>query len=230
MESLSPAAIKERVGRAAAAEVQPGMTIGAGTGSTAYWFIQALGERVREGFSVVAVPTSAQTSILLNDNQIPVIGLNEVNQLDLVVDGADEIDPQLQMIKGGGGALLQEKMVAVAGKRRLYIADESKLVPQLGPFPLPVEVIPFGYKQVQAIIEKQYGIETRLRHRDGKVFLTDHGNFIIDCSFKLMSDLSAMNIFLNNIPGLVDHGLFLNIADEALIGYTSGEIRHLVRH
>lgn len=229
METLSPAAIKEKVGRAAAAQVKSGMTIGAGTGSTAFWFIQALGESVREGLSVRAVPTSAHTSILLSDNQVPIIGLNEVDQLDLVVDGADEIDPKLQMIKGGGGALLQEKMVAFAGKRRLYIADESKLVPQLGPFPLPVEVIPFGYKQVQATIEKQYGIATALRHRDGKVFLTDHGNFIIDCTFKLMSDLQGMNAFLNNIPGLVDHGLFLNIADEALIGYASGEIRHLMR-
>lgn len=230
METLSPAAIKEKLGRAAAALVQTGMTIGAGTGSTAYWFIRALGERVRDGLSVRAVPTSAQTSILLNDNQVQVIGLNEIDLLDLVVDGADEIDPSLQMIKGGGGALLQEKMVAVAGRRRMYIADASKLVRQLGPFPLPVEVIPFGYKQVQATIEKQYGIPTRLRYREGKVFLTDHGNFIIDCEFKLMHDLPALNSFLNNIPGLVDHGLFLDIADEALIGYASGEIRHLYRH
>jgi ribose 5-phosphate isomerase A len=226
---LTPEQIKQAVGQKAATLVEDGMTIGAGTGTTAYWFIHSLGKMVRDGLKCRAVPTSVQTKLLLQENNIPVITLNEVTGLDLVIDGADEIDHQLQLIKGGGGALLQEKIVAFAGKKRITIVDSTKLVQKLGQFALPVEVLPFGYKMVQRYIEKKYAIPTRLREKNQNPFLTDHGNYIIDCDFKVIPNLFEANVFLNNIPGLVDHGLFLDMADEALIGYPSGEIRKIYR-
>src|SRR5436190_2476825 len=158
--------IKKQVGFEAAKRIENGMNIGAGTGSTAYWFIQALGDRVKSGLSCKVVPTSTQTERLLNELHIPVIELNSVATLDIVVDGADEIDQQLQLIKGGGGALLQEKMVAAASRELLILADQSKLVPQLGKFPLPLEVIPFGWKQVQRHIRETYLVECTLRMHD----------------------------------------------------------------
>jgi len=203
---------KEKTGFIAAQLVQDGMTIGAGTGSTAFWFIEALGERIKEGLSCKAVPTSKQTAELLTLHNIPVADLNGVDKLDLVVDGADEIDHQLQVIKGGGGALLQEKMVAFAARRYIIIADSSKLVKKLGEFPLPVEVIPFGYKQVQQCIERKYGHSVSLRMNKQLPFVTDHNNYILDIAFNHLPDHEKLDFFLKTIPGLVEHGIFPHIS------------------
>ena len=224
---LSTEQIKEKVGYEAAQRVKNGMTIGAGTGSTAYWFIQALGNRIKDGLSCRAVTTSLKTAQLLLQQNIPVIELNAVNALDLVVDGADELDAQLQLIKGGGGALLQEKMVAFSASRYIIIADESKLVENLGRFPLPVEVIPYGYRMVQRRIESRFGKIVSLRKNGETPFETDHHNYILDIAFQCIPDPAEVAAFLKTIPGMVEHGLFLNMAHEAIIGYASGEIKTL---
>lgn len=224
---LSKEQIKEKVGYEAAQRVKNGMTIGAGTGSTAYWFIQALGNRIKDGLSCRAVPTSLKTSQLLLQQNIPVIELNAVNTLDLVVDGADELDAKLQLIKGGGGALLQEKMVAFSTSRYIIIADESKLVENLGRFPLPVEVIPYGYRMVQDRLESRFGEVVSLRKNGETPFETDHHNYILDIAFQRIPNPAEVAAFLKTIPGMVEHGLFLHMANEAIIGYANGEIKTL---
>ena len=216
--------IKKKLGYAAADYVQNGMTIGAGTGTTAYWFLQALAAKIKDGLEVVAVPTSAQTARVLREQAVPLKDLNEVDSIDLVIDGADEIDPAFNLIKGGGAAHLQEKMVAAAAKKMLVLADESKLVAVLGKFPLPVEVIPYGYRQVAKKIREKYGIETILRLRDGKPLITDHGHNILDCHFQKIEHLHAVHAWLNQVPGVVDNGLFLGYATATLIGYKGGAL------
>src|SRR6478735_6951403 len=168
---------KQKAGEYAATLIEPGMTIGIGTGSTVYFFIQALAKKVKEGLIIKGVPTSTQTQQLATELNIPLVDLNDVEQLDLTVDGADEIDQQLQLIKGGGGALLQEKIVAAASKRMVVIADESKHVQTLGKFPLPVEVIDFGWKQTQQHIHQLGCDKIDLRTKNNKVFITDHGHY-----------------------------------------------------
>jgi ribose 5-phosphate isomerase A len=224
---LSPRDIKQRIGNSAVQFVEDGMTIGAGTGSTAYWFIAALGSMVSKGFNCQVVPTSHQTEILLREHKIPVITLNEAPQIDITIDGADEIDPQLNLIKGGGGALLQEKMVAFSSRKRIIIADESKLVQQLGKFPLPVEVIAYGYKKVQTLLEREFGIPVNLRTKDLSPFITDHGHYILDCSFQRIEKAESLSNYLNSIPGVVDNGLFLNMTTAVLIGYNNGDLKIL---
>jgi len=221
--------IKKITGLEASKKVQEGMTIGIGTGTTAYWCIVELGKRVKEGLSFKAVPTSNQTKLLAASLNIPLIELNEVEYLDLTIDGADEIDPKLQLIKGGGGALLQEKIVASASRQLIIIADSSKLVPQLGAFPLPVEVVPFGWKQVQRRIRHSHQIEVSLRMSNNQPFITDHGNYILDCHFQAIPDATAMSITLNNIPGVVENGLFIGMASSAIIGYPDGSVKVLNR-
>ncbi|GAO43400.1 ribose-5-phosphate isomerase RpiA [Flavihumibacter petaseus] len=221
---LSNDDIKKNLGFAAADYVSSGMTIGAGTGTTAYWFLQALGEKVKQGLDVVAVPTSTATANLLIENNVPLKTLNEVDKIDLVLDGADEIDPAFRLIKGGGGAHLQEKMVAAAADRMIVLADASKLVSQLGRFPLPVEVVPFGYRQVQQKIAKTYGIDVTVREKFGAPFISDHGHYILDCHFGTIADPLNLHAWLNQIPGVVENGLFLQYATATLIGYPDGNI------
>jgi len=221
---LTPEEIKKLAGTAAIDLVKPGMTLGIGTGTTAYWFIIALAEKVKNGFPCKAVPTSRQTEALARERHIPLLTLNETDTIDLTIDGADEIAPGLQLIKGGGGALLQEKMVAAASERMVIIADHTKLVKQLGKFPLPVEVIPYGWKQVQQHIGTLYGIETGLRMKDGQPYTTDHGHYILDCHFGKIDNVPALEMLLNNIPGVVENGLFTHLAKQALVGYPDGRI------
>jgi ribose 5-phosphate isomerase A len=217
--------IKKLAGVAAAAEVQPGMTIGIGTGSTAYWAIMEIGKQVKEGLMIKAVPTSKETNTLASSLNIPLLELNDVNSLDLTIDGADEIDPELNLIKGGGGALLQEKMVAAVSHQLIIIADSTKMVKTLGAFPLPVEVVPYGWKQVQHHFLKFWNIETSLRAKDNKPFMTDHGHFILDCHFVSITDPYDLCLQLNNIPGVVENGLFVKMATSAIIGYPDGTIK-----
>jgi ribose 5-phosphate isomerase A len=198
--------------------------IGMGTGSTVYWLIQELAVRVRDGFSIRIVPTSMQTKKLAAEAGISSIALNEVDLLPLTIDGADEIDGQFQLIKGGGGALLQEKMVAAASEKLIIIADESKLVKQLGHFPLPVEVIPGGWKQVQKKIISAGCKKAELRNAANQPFVTDNGHYILDCYFEKIEDAASLNMTLHLIPGVVETGLFINMANTVIIGRTDGTI------
>lgn len=224
---LSPDQIKQRVGEAGAELLKQNMIIGIGSGSTVFHFIQALGKKVKNGFACTAVPTSLQTRSLALQQGIPVAELNDVSSIDLTIDGADEVDPQLQLIKGGGGFLLQEKMVAAASTQLVVIADNSKLKPQLGNFPLPVEVIPYGWKQVQDKIEHLHKVRSVLRMKNDQPYLTEHGHYILDSHFQKIGDPIALQISLHFIPGVVETGLFIDMCEKALIGYPDGSIREI---
>jgi ribose 5-phosphate isomerase A len=221
--------IKQLVARQAAELVQNNMTVGIGSGSTVYWLIMELGKRVKKGLFFRAIPTSRQTATLAAAQNIPLCELNDIERIDLTIDGADEIDPHLQMIKGGGGALLQEKMVAAASRELLILADHSKLVPQLGKFPLPLEVIPFGWKQVQRHLRETYQVECTLRMHDARPFVSDHGHYVLDCPFTRIEQPDILTFELNAIPGVVDNGLFVNMADLVLVGYADGKTETLHR-
>ena len=205
--------------------VKAGMTIGLGTGSTVYWLIKELGKMVEQGLKIKAVPTSKQTEQLAKESGIELHGLNEMTRLSLTIDGADEIDPQGNLVKGGGGALLQEKMVAAASEELIIIADSSKLVEQLGKFPLPVEVIPFGYEMVrEKIISSGLCKNVGLRKKNDQPFITDHYHYILDCAFEKLYDPVEINIALHLIPGVVETGLFINMAGKIIIGYEDGRV------
>jgi ribose 5-phosphate isomerase A len=220
---------KQKAGEYAATFIETGMNIGIGTGSTVYYFIQALAKKIKEGLVIKGVPTSRQTELLAKELNIPLTDLNNVAQLDLTVDGADEIDPHLQLIKGGGGALLQEKIVAAASKKLIIIADESKLVDTLGKFPLPVEVITFAWEQTQKHIQNLGCTKIILRKKNDDVFMTDHKHYILDCYFEKINDVVSLTQQLNNIPGVVENGLFVNIATSAIIAHNDGNIKEITK-
>jgi ribose 5-phosphate isomerase A len=209
---------KEAAGRAAAKLVRDGDIVGLGTGSTAYFAVIALGERVKAGMKIIGIPTSVQTADLARQLGIPLTTLEEHPQIDITIDGADEVDPKLNLIKGGGGALLREKVVASASKKMVVVADSGKIVPVLGKFPLPVEVISFA----RTVVEKKIvslGASPKLRTKpDGSPFLTDNGNQILDCSFGKIADPRALALTLSNTPGIVEHGLFIGLAKLVLVG------------
>lgn len=208
--------------------VKPGMKLGLGTGSTAFHFVEAVGELVRNGLEVLCVPTSEATRAHAEKLRIPLSSLDETPQLDLTVDGADEIDDQLRMIKGGGGALLREKIVATASDRMVVIADESKLVSSLGLFPLPVEVVRFGLMATMRLIEAisaETGCHGSIVLRPGPgdaPFITDQGNLILDCAFGSIPEPEVLAFSLKRVPGVVEHGLFLGLADLAIVADKSG--------
>ena len=203
--------------------VEPGMKIGLGTGSTAEKFVNLIGAKVKTGLDVVCVPTSEVTRAQAVALGINLSTLDETPFLDLTVDGADEIDAELRLIKGGGGALLREKIVAVASQRVIIIADHSKQVEILGKFPLPVEVVQFGVKATRDMIESlaaDCGCEGAIvlrQSKDGKPFVTDNGNYILDCSFGAIEEPDALDDALKLIPGVVESGLFIGIADLGII-------------
>jgi ribose 5-phosphate isomerase A len=209
---------KEAAGRAAAKLVKDGDVVGLGTGSTAYFAVVALGERVKAGMKIVGIPTSTKTADLARGFGIPLTTFDEHPEIDITIDGADEFDPQLRLIKGGGGALLREKVVASASKKMVVVADSGKLVPVLGKFPLPIEIISFA----RAVVEKKIialGASPKLRTKpDGSPYITDNGNQILDCNFGKIADPPALALTLSNIPGIVEHGLFIGLASVALVG------------
>ncbi|PEK63064.1 MULTISPECIES: ribose 5-phosphate isomerase A [Bacillus] len=214
--------LKQLAGEYAANFVKDGMKVGLGTGSTVYWLIQKLGERVKEGLSFQAVPTSKETEVLAKQLNISLISLNDVQSLDLTIDGADEIDANLQLIKGGGGALLREKIVATSSKELIIIADESKLVTHLGTFPLPIEIIPFSWKQTERKIQS-LGCQTTLRLKNNETFITDNNNMIIDCIFPHnITNPTNLHTQLKMITGVVETGLFVNMTSKAIIGTKNG--------
>jgi ribose 5-phosphate isomerase A len=209
---------KEAAGRAAAELVRDGDIVGLGTGSTAYFAVVALGERVKAGLKISGIPTSIQTADLARTLGIPLTTLDENPEIDITIDGADEVDPKLNLIKGGGGALLREKVVASVTKKMVVVADSGKIVSALGKFPLPVEVISFA----RTVVEKKIvalGATPKLRTKsDGSPYLTDNGNQILDCSFGKIDDPAALAHTLSETPGVVEHGLFIGLAELALIG------------
>ncbi len=198
--------------------VQPGMKLGLGTGSTAELMVRLLAERVREGLDVAAaVPTSRRTESLGRELGLPMATLDEHPALDLTIDGADEADPRLNLIKGGGGALLREKIVAAASRQLVVIADSTKLVETLGAFRLPVEVIPFALRPVLLRLQ-DLGARTQLRAGDDKAFMTDESNYIVDCDFGPIEEPERLGDGLSSIPGVVEHGLFTDLADVVIVG------------
>jgi ribose 5-phosphate isomerase A len=211
--------------------VQDGMKLGLGTGSTSAWMVRCLGERIRsEGLRVTGVPTSRRTAELARDCGVPVASLDEARWLDLTIDGADEFDPQLNLIKGGGAALLQEKIVATASDQMIVIADAAKEVTALGAFPLPVEVIPFGWQTTKALIEETLvsldvlGREAVLRMNGPAPLVTDEANYIVDLHLKRIANPRQLALVLNQIPGVVENGLFIDICDVVVIGHGDGRV------
>lgn len=211
--------------------VEDGMKVGLGTGSTAAWMLRCLAELVHEeGLRITGVPTSMRTAELARKLGLRVASLDEAKWLDLTIDGADEVDIDLNLIKGGGGALLQEKIVATASDRMIVITDTTKQVDQLGAFPLPVEVVPFGWQTTKALVEETLpglevmGDRVTLRLNGDAPFVTDEGNFILDLHLHRLSNPRQMALVLNQIPGVVENGLFIDICDVVVIGHGSGRV------
>lgn len=217
--------------------IEDGMRLGLGTGSTAAWMVRCVAARVRdEGLRLTCVPTSTRTATLARSLGLNVVELDEAGWLDLTIDGADEFDPRLNLIKGGGGAHLQEKIVAAASDRMAVITDPSKEVATLGAFPLPLEVLNFGLntsrRQIEAVLDAQGhgGAETALRMQDGAPRITDEGNRIVDLHLGRIGDPAALSAALLAIPGVVETGLFLNMCDLVVIGHDDGTAETLDRN
>jgi ribose 5-phosphate isomerase A len=211
--------------------VEDGMRVGLGTGSTSAWLVRCLGELVNEdGLRITGVPTSSRTADLARKVGIKVVSLDEAKWLDVTIDGADEFDGELNLIKGGGGALLQEKIVATASDRMIVIADKTKQVETLGAFPLPVEVVPFGWQTTKALVEETLaaldvlGDSTALRMIDDRPYVTDEGNYIIDLHLNRIGNARQLALVINQIPGIVENGLFIDICDVVVIGHGDGRV------
>lgn len=214
--------LKEQVGIKVAEFVTDGMIVGLGTGSTAYYFVAELGRRIKEeGLKITAVTTSSVTYDQAAGLGIPLKAIDDVEVVDLTVDGADEVDPALNGIKGGGGALLMEKIVATNSKDCIWIVDESKQVETLGAFKLPVEVVQYGAENLFRHFEKK-GYSPAYREKDGQRFVTDQGNFIIDLDLKVIPDAEALAEELDRTVGVVDHGLFLGMVSKVIVGTPEG--------
>ncbi|WP_428912673.1 ribose-5-phosphate isomerase RpiA [Niallia sp. Krafla_26] len=203
---------KKIVGEKAAEFIKDGMIVGLGTGSTVYYTILKLGQLVKAGLSIQGIPSSIQTRELAEKLEIPLVSFKEIEQIDVAIDGADEVDSDLNLIKGGGGALLREKIIARAAKKFIVVATPSKMSKTLGAFPLPVEVVPFGYEMTAKLI-KDLGGEPNLRKIKGTPFRTDNGHYILDCIFPNLSQPNELEQSLNHIPGVVENGLFTKMAD-----------------
>ena len=211
--------------------VENGMRVGLGTGSTAAWLVRCLGEMVRDnGLRIKGVPTSARTAQLAREVGITVVSLDEARWLDVTIDGADEYDSNLNLIKGGGGALLQEKIVATASDQMIVIADAAKEVSTLGAFPLPVEVIPFGWQTTKALIEETLvsldvlNRDCTLRMNGDRPLITDESNYIVDLHLKRIGNPRQLALVLNQIPGVVENGLFIDICDIVVVGHGDGRV------
>ncbi len=226
---MSKEAQKQQAAEAALDLVENGMTLGLGTGSTAAFFVSALGARVRHGFDVKGVPTSEQTRILAEKEGIPLTNLGDAGRLDLTIDGADEVDTSFRLIKGGGGALLREKIVASASRKVAIIVDEAKCVDHLGHFPLPIEVVPFGVRVTQQRISELLGVygegEVNIRLRTdqfGEPYVTDGEHLIVDAAFNKVTNIEGLASSLDSMTGVVDHGLFIDLCDMLIVGSDNG--------
>ncbi|MGR3757208.1 MAG: ribose-5-phosphate isomerase RpiA [Tranquillimonas sp.] len=215
----------------ASAFVEDGMRVGLGTGSTAAWLVRCLGERVREeGLRMTGVPTSTRTAELAREVGIEIVTLDEAKWLDVTIDGADEFDAELNLIKGGGGALLQEKIVATASDQMVVIADKTKQVQSLGAFPLPLEVVPFGWQTTRALVQETLasldvmGEQASLRLNGDMPYVTDEGNYILDLNLHRIGNPRQLALVVNQIPGVVENGLFIDICDVVIIGHSDGRV------
>ncbi|EAG1697415.1 ribose-5-phosphate isomerase RpiA [Listeria monocytogenes] len=214
---------KKLAGEKACEWIEDGMIVGLGTGSTVYYTIEKLGQMVNNGLHITGVATSEETTKQAEKLGIPLKSLNDVTEIDVTIDGADEIDTNFQGIKGGGGALLREKMVASASLKNIWVVSEEKLVRTLGKFPLPLEVIPFGWKQIERTLAKEQ-IQTNLRKQsNGEVYVTNNGNYILDIVNQSFTDAKMWQEKLAQIPGVVEHGLFLDYVDVIICGKANGE-------
>ena len=214
---------KELAAEKAVEKIENHMVVGLGTGSTASHAIHKIGERIKQGLSIKAVATSLASERLAMELNIPLLPLAAIESVDIAIDGADEVDARRNLIKGGGGALLREKIVAFASRRFIVVVDQSKLTETLGNFPLPVEIVPFApalaLKHLRAL-----GCEPSIRKKEGKEFVTDNGNLIIDCKFARIEDPASLDVAIKKIPGVVETGLFLNtMVSEVIVGYENGE-------
>ncbi|WML52326.1 ribose-5-phosphate isomerase RpiA [Neobacillus sp. PS3-12] len=214
---------KKKVGEIAVNYVDDGMVVGLGTGSTVYFSICKIGELVKQGLSITGIPTSKQTENLAKELGIPLVSFAEIDQIDVAIDGADEVNSELVLIKGGGGALLREKIIAKAAETFIVVADSHKMVEKLGLVPLPVEVVPFGFEMTRKYIE-ELGCSPKLRQNNGTPFLTENGNYIFDCSFPEITNPGSLETKLNMIPGVVDNGLFNEMADIVITLNSNKEI------
>lgn len=223
--------LKRKAAEAAMSEIRSGMRIGLGTGSTAKHFVDLLGAEVAKGFECLCVPTSEATAAQARGLNIPLTTLDDIDSLDVTIDGADEIDRDFQLIKGGGGALLREKIVAAASTRMIVIADQTKLVDTLGKYPLPIEVNLFGLTATEkaiAAVMAQFGAvggKALRKKADGETFVTDGGHYIVDASFGRISDAKALSLALLEIPGVVQHGLFIDLCSDAYLATPGGTIK-----
>ena len=227
-------ALKKAVAAKALEYVTDGMTLGLGSGTTAEVFLDMLAPRIKGGLTLTCVPTSERTASYARKLGITLADLDDLAPLDLTIDGADEADRNLDLIKGGGGMLLREKVVAASSKRMLVIADESKLVPRLGRFPLPVEIVEFGHKSTATRLQAAFAalgyasVPMVLRQKDGAAFKTDSGNVIYDCAFGAIQNASKLAAAISAVPGVVEHGLFIGMATTLLIA-VGGEIEVIQR-
>lgn len=203
--------------------IKDNMVVGLGTGSTAYWAIKKLGQRVKDGLNISAVATSERSEELAKELGIKLVSFSDVKEIDITIDGADEVDKDFNLIKGGGGALLREKIVAASSKKFIVVVDQSKMVSNLGRFPLPVEIVKFGHEITIRRLE-ELGCKPSLRLVDNKLYVTDNGNYIIDCNFGVIEDPKDLQNKISLIPGVVDSGLFVNMASRVIVGQQNGVI------
>lgn len=208
---------KKLAGETAAKFVKDGMVVGLGTGSTVYYTLVKLGNMIQnEGLNIKGVTTSSFTTAIAKELGIPLVDIDSIDKIDITIDGADEIDENYNGIKGGGGALFFEKIVAKASNHIVWVVDSSKMVKELGSFPLPVEVLPFGYSHVKNAIESK-GITVELRRKDGRNVVTDSGNYILDLYTNKIDNTEELNEFLNNLTGVLEHGLFIKMVETIVI-------------
>jgi ribose 5-phosphate isomerase A len=215
--------LKKLAGEKAVDHIEDGMIIGLGTGSTVEYMLRKLGELVREGLDIEGIPTSIHTKRIAKEEKIPLITLEEKPVIDVTVDGADEVDSNLNLIKGGGGALVREKIIAFNSKKVIIVIDDSKVVKALGiDFPLPVEVVKFGWTSTKKSLE-EFDCNVELRQiMENEPFITDNGNYILDCEFDRINEPEQLEIDINNIPGVVENGLFIGLVDEVIVGAKQG--------
>lgn len=208
---------KQLAGEEAVRYIKDGMTVGLGTGSTVYYSLMKLGELVKNGLKIKGVSTSKSTTTLCEQLGIPLLSINEIDRIDLTIDGVDEVDHKFNGIKGGGGALLFEKVVASISDKVIWVADSSKVSQSIGHFPLPVEIVPFGYVHVLQTLES-HQLHPQLRMKQNEIYKTDSGNYIADLHLKAIENMEQLSSFLKNMTGVVEHGLFLNVVDTLIVG------------
>ncbi|OVE68623.1 ribose 5-phosphate isomerase A [Clostridium diolis] len=212
---------KRVAGEKSAEYIKNGMILGLGTGSTAYYMIKKVGELIKNGMEIKAVATSKSTESLARELKIPLLSIDEVDRIDLAIDGVDEIDNEFNAIKGGGGALFREKIVASLANEVIWIMDESKLVDGIGKFPLPVEILPYGYKHVIKELQ-DYSLNPKIRMKEEEIFVTDNGNYIVDLHIGKPMNINDVYNKVNKITGVLETGLFINMCDRIIIGTSSG--------